>query len=124
MDNGNRPQQIPGQMDLWECIEVALTGSDGKPPAKKERGHQMCLTPVGRNLRAHRKPAVPNNKGRIMRITLEVAQKHASEAVDQIVERIEAELGFELADYRWEEVTSQIEADLAEAIVDAFAAHA
>lgn len=40
-------EQIPGQMTVYECIVVASTGIDGKPPVSPDR--PMSVAEIVRN---------------------------------------------------------------------------
>jgi len=82
------------QMDIYECIEVATTGSDGKPPVQLER------EPV--------------------RINESHANSAADVVVDEVVDYVEHALGLELTDEQWELITLALKADFAESIVEAF----
>jgi len=55
-----------------------------------------------------------------MQVTQEKAQAVAKEYADEIVEAVERHLGLELNDEQYSEVSSAIEADLAEMVVDTF----
>lgn len=56
-----------------------------------------------------------------MNVWLEHATSIAHGVTDDIVDAVEAKLGIELSDNQWEQITAQIEGDLAESIQDAFA---
>lgn len=84
---------IEGQLDMFECIEIAEQGLDGHPPTKRDN----------------------------MNVTQEIAQKAGKSAADDAVEAVELALGIELSDDQWEQVSAAIEADFIEAIQENFA---
>jgi hypothetical protein len=55
-----------------------------------------------------------------MQISAEKSRAVATEYADEIVEAVERHLGIELSDEQYSEVSSAIEADLTEMVVDAF----
>jgi hypothetical protein len=55
-----------------------------------------------------------------MQVSAEKSRAVATEYADEIVEAVERHLGIELSDEQYSEVSSAIEADLTEMVVDAF----
>jgi hypothetical protein len=110
-EGGQSLEQIPGQMSIYECIEVASDGSDGKPPAKASPSRRRTVADIVRDRLA---------KGADVIVQQDTAQRIAHEATDDLVEAVESAMGVELGEAQWEQVTGAIEADLTESIVDSF----
>ena len=86
---------MAAQMDIYECIDVATTGSDGKPPVQPDR--------------------------RDMRITREQANRAAKSAAEKAIDLVETLRCIELSEDQWANVNDALVADFEEAIQETFA---